>query len=257
VIIMPRRIKIIGLETIPEIKPGDNLARIIVEACKREKVSIDDNDIIVVTSKIVSKSEGRIVDLRKISPSERAIKLSKVTGKDPRLVELILRESDKVIKSVPHHIIVSTRGGLICANAGIDRSNVAGMKDIVVLLPKDPSYSARKIGKEIEKLTGKNIGLVITDTYGRPLRNGQVDMAIGTYKVCIFKDYRGKLDLKKYKMRIKKIAFVDEIAAAAELVKGNGAEGIPVAIIKGLEWETCTDASIDELYMPEKKWLFR
>ncbi|MCD6562884.1 MAG: coenzyme F420-0:L-glutamate ligase [Thermoproteales archaeon] len=254
---MTKKIEIIGLETIPEILPGDDIAEIILRSCKIEKVPILDNDIIVITSKIISKAEGRIIDLKKIIPSEKALKLSVITKKDPRLVELILRESDKILKALPGHIITLTKNGLVCANAGIDRSNVAGSSEIVILLPKDPDRSARIIGKKLENMTGKKIGIVITDTYGRPFRNGQVDMAIGVYNVCLYKDYRGTLDLKGYRLRIKKIALIDEIAAAAELVKGNGAEGIPIAIIRGLEWKNCRESQINKLYMKEERWFFK
>ncbi len=254
---MAHKIEIIGIEKIPEVQPGDSLADIIIQGCKEENIELQNGDIIVITSKIVSKAEGRIINLNNIIPSEKALKISVITKKDPRLVELILRESNKILKALPRHIITLTRGGLVCANAGIDRSNVAGSKDVVILLPRDPDTSARKIGERICQITGKDIGVVITDTYGRPFRNGQIDMAIGVFKICPFKDYRGTYDLKGYKLRVKKIALLDEIASAAELVKGNGAEGIPVAIIRGLKWNKCKNVSINELYMKEERWFFK
>lgn len=252
---MPR-IEIIGLEGIPEIKPGDDLARIIVEAAERNSVKIEDGDIIVVKSKIVSKAEGRIVDLKQMNPSKRAREIAEATGKDPRLVELVLKESAEVVKAVKGHLIVKTRHGIVCANAGIDRSNVAGIRDIVLLLPEDPDASACRLREEIRRLTGKNVAIVITDTYGRPLRNGQIDMAIGLCGMQPFRDYRGQPDMKGYILRVKRIAVADEVAAASELVTGNGAEGIPVAIIKGLNFEEGGEPA-KLLNMPEEKWLFR
>jgi len=188
---MPR-IEIIGLEGIPEIKPGDDLERIIVEAGERNGVKIEEGDVIGVKSKIVSKAEGKIVDLKRVKPSERAREIAEATGKDPRLVELVLKESAEVVKAVKGHLIVKTRHGIVCANAGIDRSNVAGIRDIVLLLPVDPDASAHKLREEIRRLTGKKVAIVITDTYGRPLRNGQVDMAIGLCGMQPFRDYRGQ-----------------------------------------------------------------
>ncbi|RLE96010.1 MAG: coenzyme F420-0:L-glutamate ligase [Thermoprotei archaeon] len=252
---MPR-IEIIGLEGVPEIKPGDDLARIIVEAAERNGVKIEDGDVIVVKSKIVSKAEGKIVDLKRVKPSERARKIAEATGKDPRLVELVLKESAEVVKAVKGHLIVKTRHGIVCANAGIDRSNVAGSRDIVLLLPEDPDASARRLREEIRRLTGKKVAIVITDTYGRPLRNGQVDMAIGLCGMKPFRDYRGQPDMKGYILRVKRIAVADEVAAASELVTGNGAEGIPVAVIKGLNFVEGEEPA-KLLNMPKEKWLFR
>lgn len=254
---MSRKIEIYGLTTIPEIKGGDDIARIIVEHATREGVGIKDGDVIVVSSKIVAKSEGNVTNIEEILPSEQALSLARVTGKDPRLVEVILRESNDVLKAVKGHLIVETVHGIVCANAGVDRSNVAGDDKIIITLPRDPDLSARKIRDEIHSLTGKRVAVVVTDTYGRPLRNGQVDMAIGLSGICPFRDYRGTQDLKGYTLRFKRIAIADEIASAAELVKGNGAEGVPVAIIRGLRYEVCNESSARELNMPREKWLFK
>ncbi|RLE72815.1 MAG: coenzyme F420-0:L-glutamate ligase [Thermoprotei archaeon] len=254
---MAKKVLIYGLETVPKIEPGDDLAKIIVECAEKEGVGIEDGDIIVVSSKIVSKAEGRIVSLENVEVCEKAEELSEKTGKDPRLVQLILNESEELVKVKRGHIIVKTRHGIVCANAGIDRSNVAGREDIVVLLPTDPDKSAESIRESIMKLTGKTVAVIITDTYGRPLREGQIDMAIGLSGINPFKDYRGKKDWMGYTLKIKRIALADEIAAAAELVKGNGGEGIPVAIIRGLEYRVSENASARELNMIREKWLFR
>ena len=253
---MPVKVEIIGLEGFPEIKKGDDIGDLIVSIAEKNGVGIEDGDIIVVKSKIVSKAEGRIVNLNKVNPSPDAMRLAEITGKDPRLVEVILWETIEVVKATRRHLIVKNKQGMVCANAGVDRSNVAGRSDIVILLPEDPDESARKIVEKIRELTGKKVAVIITDTYGRPLRNGQVDMAIGLYGIKPFKDYRGKLDLKGYRLRVKRIALADELAATSELVTGNGSEGIPVAIIRGLNYEE-GEGKASELNMPEDRWLFK
>jgi len=251
------RIEIIGLENFPIVKKGDDLAQLIVKVATENYVKIDDGDIIVVSSKIVSKSEGRIVDIRDVEPSKKALDIAEITGKDPRLVEVILRESTKVVKATKGHLIVSTKHGIVCANAGVDKSNVVGDPYIVALLPEDPDRSAERIRAGIKELTGKDVAVLITDTYGRPLREGHINMAVGLSGLEPFRDYRGKKDLFGYVLRIKRIALADEIASAAELVMGNGSEGVPVAIIKGLKYTRSEESSARELNMPEEKWLFR
>ena len=252
----PRELRIYGLTTLPELGPGDDLARLIVESAKREGVGLVDGDVIVVSSKAVSKVEGRFVRLSDVEPSEKARELARALGKDPRLVEVILRESRRIVKAERGHLIVETRHGLVCANAGVDKSNVRGVGDVVVLLPLDPDESARRIRKGIEELTGKRVAVVITDTYGRPLREGQLDVAIGLSGLPPFRDYRGSRDLKGYTLRVKRIALADEVAAAADLVKGGGSEGVPVAVIRGMSYER-KESSARELVMPREKWLFR
>ena len=254
---MARKVTLIGLESIGVIKEGDDVAKVIVEAAKKEGIRIEEGDIIVIASKIIAKASGRVIKLKDVVPSPRTIEISKIANKDPRLIELILRETKEVLKLTPRHIIVLTKHGVACANAGIDRSNVAGSRDIVLLLPENPDEAAKRIRKRIKILTGKDVAVIITDTYGRPLREGHVDFAIGLSGIRPFKDYRGKQDLFGYTLRIKRIAIADEIAAAAELVMGNGAEGIPVVIVKGLSYEKDEDATAKELNMRKEKWLFR
>ncbi|MEM1575302.1 MAG: coenzyme F420-0:L-glutamate ligase [Nitrososphaerota archaeon] len=257
---MTKEIRIIGLTNMPLIKKGDDIAKIIIENIKKEGLCIEEGDIIVISQKIISKAEGRIINLKKIKPSEKAIKIAEITNKDPRLVEIILKESRKIIKACPGHLIVKTKQGIVCANAGVDRSNVAGKEDIVTLLPKNPDYSANKIRKKIEKIYGKKIGVVISDTYGRPLRNGHINMAIGLSGIKPFKDYRGKKDIFGYELKIKNIAIVDEIASAAELIMGQAKERIPVVIIKGLDKKLLQrkgKVSANDLNMSEEKWLFK
>ncbi|MEM2927387.1 MAG: coenzyme F420-0:L-glutamate ligase [Nitrososphaerota archaeon] len=257
---MTKEIKLIGLTNMPLIKKGDDIAKIIMNSIEKEKVIIEEGDIIVISQKIISKAEGRIINLKKIKPSKKAIKIAEITNKDPRLVEIILKESKKIIKACPGHLIVKTKQGIVCANAGVDRSNVAGKEDIVTLLPKNPDYSANKIRKKIEKIYGKKIGVVISDTYGRPLRNGHINMAIGLSGIKPFKDYRSKKDIFGYELKIKNIAIADEIASAAELVMGQAKERIPVVIIKGLDKKLLQRkgrVSANDLNMPKEKWLFK
>ncbi|MEM4522925.1 MAG: coenzyme F420-0:L-glutamate ligase, partial [Nitrososphaeria archaeon] len=192
-----RKIEIIALEGFPEIKPYDDLSKIILETAKKNNVQFEDFDILVIAHKIVSKSEGRIVDLENVRPSNEAYRLSHLTGKDPKLIEVILSESREVVKALKGHLIVENVQGIVCANAGVDKSNVGGGKRLV-LLPKDPDYSAKIICENLMKLTGKKLALIISDTYGRMLREGQVDMAIGLYGIYPFKDYRGKSDMFGY-----------------------------------------------------------
>lgn len=254
-----KKIEIIGLEGIPEIKPGDDIAEIILNTLKENGLNVQNHDIFVISQKIISKSEGRIIELDKIKPSEEAFRIAQITEKDPRFVELVLRESKRIIKLARGHLIVETKHGIVCANAGIDKSNVGGNDlsiERVVLLPEDPDESARKIRKKIEEMTGKKIGVIISDTYGRMLREGQINYAIGASGVRIFRDYRGKKDRHGYILQVKNIAEAEEIASAAELVMGNADEGIPVALIRGLE-TIDQEESAKALNMPEDKWLFK
>jgi len=251
---MAFRLEIIGLK-LPDVKPGDDIARLIVEASKREGVELRDGDVIVVAQKIVSKAEGRIVRLADVTPSSKAVELAEVTGKDPRLIEVILWDTVEVVKAVRGHLIVLNRQGIVCANAGVDKSNVDGSGDTVVLLPEDPDASAHRIRDGIEALTGRRVAVLVSDTYGRPLREGHIDMAIGVAGFPIFRDYRGLTDKYGYRLRVKRIAIADEVASAAELVMGNGAEGVPVAIVRGLNYAWSND-SARGLNMRREKWLF-
>ena len=253
---MARRVELIGLEGFPLVKPGDDLGRLIVEVARANGVEIEDGDVVVVSQKVVSKAEGRIVDLRSVRVSREAELLAAMSGKDPALAQVILDEAEEVVKVGRGRIIVRTRQGVVCANAGVDRSNVAGRPDVVSLLPENPDESAARIRERVRELTGRDVAVVITDTYGRPLRRGQVNFAIGLSGLRPFRDYRGTLDLFGYRLRVKRIAVADEVASAAELVMGSGAEGVPVAIIKGLKSEL-GEGSARELNMPEERWLFR
>ena len=252
----PKTVTIIGLENFPLVKAGDDLAKMIVEAAVKNNVEIEDKDIIVVSQKIVSKAEGRVVKFEEINPSEKAKELAEKVQRDPKLVELVLKETDSIVKASPEILIVKDKRGLICINAGVDKSNVP--RNAYSLLPENPDESARKIKKEIEKLTGKKVAVVIVDTFSRPFRRGQVEFAIGVAGIKPFKDYRGQRDLYGNLLKVKNVAIVDEIACAAELVMGQAKEAIPVAIIKNLDRaETSEEASIKELSISHQEDLFR
>ena len=251
-----KAISIIGLEDFPLVKAGDNLAKIIVETAEQNAVPIEDGDIAVVAQKVVSKAEGRVVRLRDVRPSERAEKMAKVASKDPRFVELVLKEAKKVLKCSPETLIVENEKGLVCINAGIDKSNVSG-KDSYSLLPKDPDGSAERIRSRIMRITGKRVAVVISDTYSRPFRRGQVEFAIGVAGIGPFKDYRGQGDLFNYILKVKNIALVDEIASAAELVMGQGREAVPVVIVRNLSRAEPGEASsIEDLSISREEDLF-
>jgi len=250
-------VSVVGLEGFPLVKARDNLAKIIVETAKKNSVSVGDGDIVVVAQKVVSKAEGRIVQLKDVKPSERAKETAKITLKDPRFVELVLREAKRVVKASPEILIVENESGLICINAGIDKSNVSG-EDSFALLPKNSDESAERIRSEIIKLTGRKVAVVICDTYSRPFRRGQVEFAIGMAGINPFKDYRGQKDMFDYVLKVKNVAIVDEIACAAELVMGQGKEGMPVVIVKNLTRTELNEVfSIEDLGISREEDLFK
>jgi coenzyme F420-0:L-glutamate ligase/coenzyme F420-1:gamma-L-glutamate ligase len=252
-----RTVSIIGLAGFPSVKTGDDLVKLIIKTAERQEVSIEDGDILVVAQKIVSKAEGRVFQLKDVKPSEKAKKLAKTTLKNPSFVELVLHSASEVVKASPDTLIVKNESGMICINAGIDKSNVEG-EDAYALLPKDSDESARKIRRKIMELTGKKVAVIISDTYSRPFRKGQVEFAIGIAGINPFRDYRGQKDLYNYVLKVKNIAIVDEIAAAAELVMGQGSEGIPVAIIKNLDRVKLTEeCSIKDMFISKQEDLFK
>jgi len=252
-----KAVSVIGLESFPIVKQGDNLAELVVAALRREGISLNDGDVVVVAHKVVSKAEGRTVRLRDVKPSEKAEEIARVTSRDPKLVELVLRETRSIVKASQEILIVENRQGLVCINAGVDKSNVEG-EDAYALLPTDSDESARGVCSEIMKLTGKKVAVIISDTYSRPFRRGQVEFAIGIAGVNPFRDYRGQRDLFDYVLKVKRTAVADEIASAAELVMGQGREGVPVVIIKGLDggaWKE--NASSADLLISKDEDLFK
>lgn len=230
---MAHVISIIGLTNIGLIQAGDNLSRIIFDAARLERVELVDDDVIVVSQKIVSKAEGELVDISSIKPSVKAKTIAKRTKKSPKLIQLILRDSAKILRAEKRTLVVKRKDGLTCLNAGVDKSNVKGAT-IYARLPSNADDSAQKLRIKIEQLSGKRVAVIVADTYSRPSRVGQVEFAIGIAGVEPIVDYRGKEDLFGYELKFKYVALADEIAAAAELIMGQGAERIPVAIIRGL-----------------------
>lgn len=246
----PKAFTVLGLRGFPLIKAGDNLAEIIVEAAEKNGVAFEDFDVVVIAQKIVSKADGQTVCLKDVKPSEKAEELAQATGRDARLLELVLKEANYVLKATSETVIVEDKRGLVCINAGIDKSNVKG-KDCYTLLPKNPNESAKNLRAQLMKLTGKKLAVIICDTYSRPFRRGQMEFAIGVAGVNPFVDYRGCEDLFGYVLKVKKSAVADEIACAAELVMGQGKEGIPVAIVKGLKQLNRVEFSDDEVSLGE------
>ncbi|OGQ72149.1 MAG: coenzyme F420-0:L-glutamate ligase [Deltaproteobacteria bacterium RIFCSPLOWO2_12_FULL_60_16] len=249
-----RRLEIIGLENIAEVRQGESVARLILNGCSRNDVALLPGDILVVAHKIVSKAEGRIVRLDAIRPSAHAIELAReLNNKDARLVEIILSESRRIVRKGGGTIIVETHHGFICANAGVDLSNVG--LGLVALLPRDPDRSAREIRVEIGRLGGVAPGVIISDSFGRPWRLGTVDVAIGVSGLKPLKDDRGRNDRYGYELRAAVAAAADELAAAAELVMGKR-DGVPVVVIRGYGAEK-GEGSVQELLRPEAEDLFR
>ena len=250
------RVEIIAVEKLPLIKKGDDIAKLVVKALKNQNMPLKEKDILVVTHVAVSKAEGNIVDLEEVAPSKKAKEIAEQTGKDPRLVEVILQETKEIVRLSHKCIISETKLGIVCANAGVDRSNVGGGR-LVALLPKNPDLSAQKIQRDIKRLTGYDVAVIICDTHGRPLRNGQINVAIGIGGIRPLRDRRGETDLIGYVLTAKNNAVADELTAAAGLVIGHGNEGIPAAIIRGYKYFVDKNASASELTRPKEKDLFR
>lgn len=259
------------LQHIPLIRQGNNLADIIVNALRESHLTLQADDIFVIAQKIVSKAEGRIVDLATITPSHRAVELGSQTQKDPRVVELILQESNEVLRTRIGAIIVEHKLGFVCANAGIDHSNVnpllpakgrlgeradAKPEDWVLLLPQNPDLSAENLRAEIQAKTEKQIGILIIDSHGRAWRNGTVGVAIGIAGIPGLEDLRGKPDLFGYTLQVTQVGVADELAAAASLMMGQAAEGTPAIHVRGFPYPL-REASLKELIRPKEQDLFR
>lgn len=249
-------VRVVGLTGIKEVMKGDDLGQLINDAAKGQGTPITDKDVLVVTQKIVSKAEGRVYKLNTVEASPFATRLGKRLNKDPALVELILRESRSIVRLRGHHLITETRHGFTCANSGIDVSNVSG-GDSAALLPVNPDLSARKIRNRIRELSGRDVAVIVSDTFGRPFRIGHTDVAIGCAGIAAISDLRGSTDSYGYVMRVKQTAIIDELASAAELVIGNSNERVPAAIIRGISYMPDEEASARSLVMKERKNLFR
>lgn len=252
---------------LPMIEPGDDLARLIVERLAADGERFQDGDALVVAQKIVSKSEGRLVNLAGITPGPRALQIAPIAGKDPRHVEVILQESREVIWVSPGIFVVETHHGYVCANAGVDRSNIAQAsnpasenEEWLCLLPLDPNASAARLRSDLLKLTGVEVAVVINDTHGRPFRMGGVGVALGMAGITGLVDQRGESDLFGYRLQATLTARGDELAAAASLVMGQAAEATPAVLVRGLNFsrpDPAHDSGATSLIRPAKTDVFR
>jgi coenzyme F420-0:L-glutamate ligase / coenzyme F420-1:gamma-L-glutamate ligase len=248
------------LSNFPLVNPGDPLARIILDVLSQNGIQLVDGDILVLAQKIVSKSENRLVNLTEVIPSNKALELGEKTGKDPRMIQLVLRESNEVLRTRMGSIIVEHRLGFVCANAGIDHSNVSGSwgnaDDWVLLLPEDPDLTAKTIREEVESVCKAKIGVAIIDSHGRAWRLGTVGISIGISGVPGLVDLRGTPDIFGYELRITQVGAADELAAAASLIMGQAAEGTPVVHVRGFPY-SLRESSLSELIRPKDQDMFR
>ena len=253
---MKSRIEIIPIPVVPDIKAGDKLDLIILESMSNANEFLSKGDIVVVAQKVISKAEGRLIDLKLVNPSKKSLQIAKQNDKDPRLIELILNESVDILRLARGIIIVETKRGLICANAGVDQSNVENSNHYATLLPEDADLSARELRHSFKRKTGIDVAVVITDTFGRPFREGQINVAIGIAGIQPIKSYIGTMDMYGKKLKVTEIAVVDEIASAAELQMGKS-ERIPVVIIRGYLYQMVENSSLSQLLRSKEKDLFR
>lgn len=216
---------------LPEIERGAPLAELILDGLAHAGLSLEPGDVVVVTQKVISKAEGRVRRLEEVAPSPRAVELGSRIGFDPRHVEVILSESVRVVRDAPRVLITETRHGFVCANAGVDRSNTGGT-DLLVLLPEHPDESARSLREQLAERGGVSVGVVISDSFGRPWREGQVNVAIGAAGVIALRDYRGERDPSGYELQGTELSVADELASAGELVMGK-LDRVPVALVRG------------------------
>jgi len=250
------RIELIAIPHIPLIQPGDDLPGLVLAAARAAGIDWRDRDVLALAQKIVSKAEGRIVHLPDVLPSDRALELATATGKDPRLVEVILGESAEVLRVRPGLLVVEHRLGFVCANAGVDQSNVAGSDDWALLLPADPDASARRMQDAIRAATGAHVAVIISDSHGRAWRFGTVGVAIGVAGLHPLTDLRGQPDLAGRPLQITEVGTADEIAAAAGLAMGQAGEGTPAVLVRGAPF-TAGEARLGEILRPRAGDLFR
>jgi coenzyme F420-0:L-glutamate ligase / coenzyme F420-1:gamma-L-glutamate ligase len=246
-------IQIIGMPGMPEVSTGDDVATMIREAADSADLKLLDRDVVVIAQKIVSKAEGRVVQLDSVEPSARAREWAEAWDKDARVVEVVFRESKRIVRMERGVLISETEHGFVCANAGVDTSNVAA--DTVTLLPKDPDESAKRIRAVLEKAFGVSLAVIVSDTFGRPWREGLVNVALGVSGIAPLVDYRGEKDSHGRQLKVTVMAIADELASAAELVMRKSA-GIPVAIIRGFDYES-SEASSRALIRTQVLDLFR
>jgi coenzyme F420-0:L-glutamate ligase / coenzyme F420-1:gamma-L-glutamate ligase len=246
---------VIPLGGMGEVQPGDDLAQLLSAAVRRTGAELSAGDVLVVAQKVVSKAENRYVDLRSVQVSLEAERLASLTRKDPRIVQLVISESTEVIRAKPDVLIVRHRLGYVMANAGIDRSNVGG-ENRVLLLPENPDASAEKLRATLATALGVERGVVISDSFGRPWRKGVTNIALGAAGLPALIDRRAEADRHGRKLEVTEVAFADLVAAAAGLVMGEGAEGVPAALLKGLTW-SAESSNASALLRPLEEDLFR
>lgn len=250
-------LQLIPLSKLPLIKPGDDLASLILAAAATVPISLTENDILVVAQKIVSKAEGCFVRLSEVQPSAQALELAQLTGKPARLVEVILRDTAAVIRARPEVLIVEHKLGFISANAGIDQSNVTGDPDVALRLPPDPDASARTLRRRLAELAGVKPPVLIIDSHGRPWRFGTVGVVIGLSGLAPVQNLRGQPDLFDRPLQTTEVGFTDQIAAAASLVMGQAAESCPVVVVRGLPLTLDEKAKAADVLRPKQFDLFR
>ena len=242
-------VRIAGVVGLPEITAGDDLAQLIADA-----MTLLDGDVVVITSKVVSKAEGAVVDLATVDPSPFAADYARRWSKDARLVEVVLSEAARIVRMSGPLLITETRHGLVCANSGVDESS-SGAAGRVVVLPRDPDSSARALRARFGEL-GADVAVIVSDTFGRPWREGQTDVAIGLAGINPITNYIGQHDPHGHEFRVQQLCVADELAAAAELVKGNLAR-VPAAVVRGFRWERDDTATAAQLIRPPDRDLFR
>ena len=246
-------LRLIPLRSLREISQGADLAALLMEAAKRERVEFQRGDVLVLAQKVVSKAEGRTVNLRSVKPSELAREWAPRVGQDPRLIEVVLRESRRVIRMTERALIVETRHGFVCANAGVDRSNVPGER--VTCLPDEPDASARRIAAGVRRRTGIAVPVIVSDTFGRAWRLGLVNVAIGAYGLGVLEDLRGTRDALGHPLRATILAVADELAAAAGLLMGKN-EAVPAVIVRGFRYRPAKETA-QRLLRPAAEDMFR
>ncbi|HZP56504.1 MAG TPA: coenzyme F420-0:L-glutamate ligase [Dehalococcoidia bacterium] len=248
-------VRVMGVGGMPEVRAGDDLPALIVDALASSGVALEDGDALVVTQKVVSKAEGRIVDLATVTPSPFALEYAQRFEKDARQVEVVLRETKRVVRMEHGVMICETHHGFVCANAGVDASNVE-RTGTVCLLPVDPDASARGIRDALRKATGRTVAVIVSDTFGRPWREGHVNFAIGIAGIAPVVNYAGQVDPAGYELRVTQMAVVDELAAAAELVHGK-LDRVPVAVVRGVRYEPSETATSADLIRAAERDMFR
>ena len=243
-------ISLMPLPGLPEVRPGDDLAALVLQALSASKLDLEDGDVLVVAQKVVSKAEGQLVSLATIEPSALARQFADAYGKDARQVEVVLREARRIVRMERGVLIVETKHGFVCANAGVDASNVAG-EEVVCLLPVDSDASAERLRAALAQATGRRLAVIIADTFGRPWREGQTNIALGVAGMAPLRNYIGQRDPYGYELRVTALCVADEIASAAELVMGK-VDRVPVAIVRGFPFEDGDEGIRSVVRAPEK-----